>query len=56
VLGKAPLTWGEYKLVKEPILRCGYLTVTADMSSSGPETLKIASRHRPTRPPKTRQP
>lgn len=41
VLGRAPLTWGEYTLVKEPILRYGYLTVTVDMSTQGSETLKI---------------
>jgi hypothetical protein len=41
VLGKAPLTWGEYTLVKEPILRYGYLTITVDMSTSGTETLEI---------------
>jgi hypothetical protein len=41
VLGKAPLTWGEYTLVKEPILRYGYLTITVDMSTSDAETLKV---------------
>jgi Calcineurin-like phosphoesterase len=31
-LGKAPITVGEYTLVKDPILEFGYLTVTVDMT------------------------
>jgi calcineurin-like phosphoesterase family protein len=41
VIGKTPLTWGEYTLVKEPALHYGYLTVTADMSTPQAETLTI---------------
>src|SRR5262249_34574949 len=41
VLGKTPLTWGEYTLVKEPALHYGYLTVTVDMTTPRAETLTI---------------
>ena len=39
--GKAPITWGEYTLVKEPVLHYGYLTITADLASAGAETLTV---------------
>jgi len=41
VIGKAPITWGEYTLVKEPVLKYGYLTVTVDMSTRGKESLTV---------------
>ncbi|HKV88837.1 MAG TPA: metallophosphoesterase [Candidatus Dormibacteraeota bacterium] len=41
VVGKAPITWGEYTLVKEPLLEYGYLTVTVDMSHAGSERMAI---------------
>jgi hypothetical protein len=40
-LPHAPITRGEYTLVKEPIVEFGYLTVTVDMSGATP-TLTIA--------------
>jgi hypothetical protein len=44
-LPKAPLTVGEYRLVKEPIVEFGYLTVTVDLSKkTGYLTINI---HRP---------
>jgi hypothetical protein len=42
VIGRAPITWGEYTLVKEPVLKYGYLTVTVDMSVRGKEALSVA--------------
>jgi hypothetical protein len=33
-LGKAPITVGEYTLVKDPIVEFGYLTVTVDMTGT----------------------
>jgi hypothetical protein len=42
VLGKAPLTWGEFTLVKDPLLEYGYLTVTVDVSTAGAETLRVS--------------
>ena len=39
--GKAPITWGEYTLVREPILHYGYLTVTVDCGTPGAGTLTI---------------
>jgi hypothetical protein len=41
VVGKAPLTWGEYTLVREPIVQYGYLTVAVDMTRPGAGTLRI---------------
>ncbi len=41
VLGKTPLTWGEYTLVRDPILQYGYLTITVDMTAAKAETLTI---------------
>ena len=41
VIGRAPITWGEYTLVKEPVLKYGYLTVTVDMSARGKESLSV---------------
>jgi hypothetical protein len=42
VLGKAPITWGDYTLVKEPIIEYGYLTVTADWTSAAAPTLTVS--------------
>jgi hypothetical protein len=39
VIGRAPLTWGEYTLVKDPLLQYGYLTVTADWTQPAAPTL-----------------
>jgi Calcineurin-like phosphoesterase len=44
VLGKTPLTWGEYTLVHDPILRYGYLTITVDMTDAARPTLAIRFR------------
>src|SRR5712692_5513050 len=38
VRGQAPMTWGEYTLVREPLLKYGYLAVTMDISSRGKES------------------
>ena len=35
-LPQAPITVGEYTLVKKPIVEFGYLTVTVDMSGATP--------------------
>jgi hypothetical protein len=35
-LPKAPITVGEYTLVKQPIVEFGYLTVTVDMTKKTP--------------------
>jgi hypothetical protein len=44
VMGKTPLTWGDYTLVHDPVLEYGYLTVTADMTSATSPTLTIRFR------------
>jgi calcineurin-like phosphoesterase family protein len=41
VTGQAPVTWGEYTLVREPALKYGYLTVTVDLSAKGNESIRI---------------
>jgi hypothetical protein len=41
VLGKTPLTWGDYTLVHDPILQYGYLTIAVDMTSPTAPTLTI---------------
>jgi hypothetical protein len=42
VVGTAPITEGEFTLVKEPVYEYGYLTITVDMSKSNRETMQIA--------------
>jgi predicted phosphodiesterase len=41
VVGQAPVTWGEYTLVRDPVLKYGYLTVTVDMSTRGKESISV---------------
>ena len=44
MLGKTPLTWGDYTLVHDPVLRYGYLTVTVDMTDPTAPTLTVRFR------------
>ena len=41
IIGQAPLTWGQYTLVKDPILHYGYLTLTSDWTQPAAPTLTI---------------
>jgi hypothetical protein len=44
VMGKTPLTWGEYTLVHDPVVEYGYLTVTVDMTTATSPSLTIQFR------------